>query len=195
MADPVHKSEHVLIGEHGETIGVAQPNHSATFTPVLSATTTHPTLGTGVETMGRYFIVPLTDDYIDLCYLTAGIQFGTSGAAAGSGTYFLEIPPALDPEIYREADVGLMPLEGWWRASDSSAAAGSKIAHGPCYLTALFNGLAQTANTLGTAVMSLSGSTADTVTNAAPWTWANTDELWISLVFTVQRRSSSYPTV
>lgn len=58
------------------------------FAPALQAATTNPTLGTGGSATGRYFQngKQVEGDIV--------IQFGTSGAAAGSGTYYVTFPVA-----------------------------------------------------------------------------------------------------
>lgn len=60
-----------------------------TYTPVLTAATTNPTLGTGSTQSGEYKIVG------DLLFCRGYIAFGTSGAAAGSGSYFISLPPSV----------------------------------------------------------------------------------------------------
>lgn len=58
------------------------------FTPVLTATTTDPTLGSGSVTEGRY--VHLVG--LGLVIYRFYIQFGSSGANAGSGEYRISTP-------------------------------------------------------------------------------------------------------
>lgn len=60
-----------------------------TYTPALQATTTDPTLGTGATTTGDYLL--------HQGFVTVGftIQFGTSGTAAGTGTYRVTLPSGL----------------------------------------------------------------------------------------------------
>jgi hypothetical protein len=58
------------------------------YTPVLTATTTNPTLGTGSSQLGRYVAA---GKWITYQYR---ITFGTSGTAAGSGTYLISLPVA-----------------------------------------------------------------------------------------------------
>lgn len=57
-----------------------------TYTPVLTALTTNPTLGTGGSTTGRYYRIG------KLVIGHFGVFFGTAGAAAGSGEYRVSIP-------------------------------------------------------------------------------------------------------
>lgn len=58
------------------------------YTPVLTASTTSPTLGTGSTQLGAWNRQGDTIDW------WAYIQFGTSGTAAGTGTYRVSLPPA-----------------------------------------------------------------------------------------------------
>jgi hypothetical protein len=57
-----------------------------TYTPALTATTTSPTLGTGSAAAGRYIRIGKTVHFF------ASITFGSSGVAAGSGTYQVSLP-------------------------------------------------------------------------------------------------------
>lgn len=58
------------------------------WTPALTASTTNPTLGTGGSTSGKYVKIGRT--VMGWGY----IKFGTSGQAAGSGTYLVSLPVA-----------------------------------------------------------------------------------------------------
>lgn len=60
------------------------------WTPVLLASTTNPTLGTGGSTAGKF---------VQVGKLVVGgglITFGTSGTSAGSGTFVLQLPTGVD---------------------------------------------------------------------------------------------------
>jgi hypothetical protein len=56
------------------------------YTPVLTASITNPTLGTGSTQFGAYATVN------GMCVGYGSIIFGTSGAAAGSGNYRVSLP-------------------------------------------------------------------------------------------------------
>ncbi len=58
------------------------------YTPVLTATTTNPTLGTGSSSVGSYARIQ------DLIFYRFVITFGTSGVNAGVGTYRISLPVA-----------------------------------------------------------------------------------------------------
>jgi hypothetical protein len=57
------------------------------YTPVLTASTTNPTLGTGSSVVGSYQKIGKTINF------RVQITFGTSGVNAGSGFYFVSLPP------------------------------------------------------------------------------------------------------
>lgn len=59
------------------------------YTPALTAATTNPTLGTGSVQSAEYRING------DMLECRGYIAFGTSGAAAGSGSYFISLPPGV----------------------------------------------------------------------------------------------------
>lgn len=56
------------------------------YTPTLTATVTNPTLGTGSVVSGRYKLIG------DICFAFVSIRFGTSGVAAGTGSYLISLP-------------------------------------------------------------------------------------------------------
>ena len=59
------------------------------YVPALTATTTNPTLGTGSFADGRYQLIQKR------VFLEGAIFFGSSGAAAGSGSYRISVPAAV----------------------------------------------------------------------------------------------------
>lgn len=65
------------------------------WTPVLEAVTTDPTLGSGSSVGGFYTRIG------DLIVIRGVILFGTSGASAGSGVYFINSPVPIDSETQR----------------------------------------------------------------------------------------------
>ncbi len=105
--------------DHGGLAGLTDDDHSlylkdsdfetaawASHTPVLTAATTNPTLGSGSVQQGRYLPVGKMVIYRFL------IQFGSSGAAAGSGRYRVSLPvnaAAVDPDdIYTTMGSGVL---------------------------------------------------------------------------------------
>lgn len=59
-----------------------------TWTPVLTASVTNPTLGTGSSQTGRWAQIQ------KIVTGQGKIKFGTAGTANGSGTYFVSLPTA-----------------------------------------------------------------------------------------------------
>ena len=73
----------------GNVLTAAQMNgigEWTSYTPVLTATTTNPTLGIGSSSVGNYARV---QDYIVYRF---SVSFGTSGTNAGSGNYKISLP-------------------------------------------------------------------------------------------------------
>lgn len=58
------------------------------YTPILTATTTNPTLGTGSSSVGSYARIQ------NFIFYRFVITFGTSGVNAGVGTYRISLPVA-----------------------------------------------------------------------------------------------------
>lgn len=115
-------------------------------TPVLTAATTNPTLGSGSIAAARYVL-----NNGDLCTYFGHISFGTSGANAGSGQYFLSLPAT--------SATGVGITAGSAMIRDASAGVLTPAA---CYL-------AQGVTTLSFAY------NGNVVTSAVPWVWANSD--------------------
>lgn len=66
----------------GKGVNAALAGTYTTFTPTLQAVTADPTLGTGSTALGRYKIVD------GIAHVWIYWKFGSSGTAAGSGTYY-----------------------------------------------------------------------------------------------------------
>lgn len=125
-----------------------------TWTPVLTANTTNPTLGTGSTITGSYMRVGRN--------ITArcNIKFGSSGVNPGSGTYHISLP--VTPKTL---SVGRHVGSCWgWDASATNYNDGVVISDVP-----------------PTTVTPILGGNA--VTSAAPWTWAANDELSFALTY------------
>jgi hypothetical protein len=121
------------------------------WTPVLTATTTNPTIGTGNIRTGQYQKVGT------LVNVQFRIVFGTSGVAAGSGVYRFTLP--ITPSLL---SANFDPI-GHGVIYDSSAAdfrVVSLMGVGGDTVEFYFN-----------------GATNFFVTNAQPWTWAAGDVL------------------
>lgn len=128
------------------------------YTPVLTATSSNPTLGASSATEGRYCVIGT------LVYVIARVQFGSSGAAAGSGTYEVSLPVPVNVSQYSASHtIGVVLLV------DSG-----------------------TTRTVGTArmqtgdavnVLMQATGTNVSVSDAVPWTWANNDLIELSLTY------------
>jgi len=64
---------------------------ASTYTPTLTATSSNPTLGTGNVRSGRYFRVQKQG------WLSVQIWVASSGYAAGTGTYEIDLPAGWTP--------------------------------------------------------------------------------------------------
>lgn len=136
------------------------------FDPVLDATTTPPTLGTGGVAWGEYTAIgPLT-------YVTVDIRFGSAGVAAGSGTYRFPLPrPAItDATNFRM-------LAGTWRGSQQQAVGGTTLSTTDLILS---SGLASFAARYPATWPT---GTETAVTNAAPWAWAANHRITYAVVY------------
>lgn len=128
------------------------------WTPAISASTP-PTMGSGATLSGYYKIVD------GLCWFQATIVFGSSGAAAGSGTYTITGLPVA-------AKSGRPTwLSGKARLTDSSGGVN-------CYPDLLVTDTSAGINLRYPAAWPTGADTL--VSSSAPWTWANNDriEFW-----------------
>jgi len=80
---------------------------ASTYTPTLTATSSNPTLGTGNVRSGRYFRVQKQG------WLSVQIWVASSGYAAGTGTYEIDLPAGWTPVTApRPHLVGAIQLAG-----------------------------------------------------------------------------------
>jgi hypothetical protein len=128
-----------------------------TWTPALTAATTNPTLGTGSSAIGRYRQLGKQ------VFAFVRIVFGTSGAAAGSGTYFVSLPVPQEANSAFFLGHALIKAAGSWT---QAIAAGT---------------------TPGLAAMNFTsvqtGGTLSTVNNATPGVFTNNDEIRLNLSY------------
>lgn len=75
------------------------------YTPALQASVTNPTLGSNSLVGGRYVRIG------NWVYATGDIRFGTAGAAAGSGTYYITLPVDRTSVVTANSDM----YAGHWR--------------------------------------------------------------------------------
>jgi hypothetical protein len=143
------------ISYDGSTWRVINQNGATSYTPVLTANTGNPVLGTGSSVTGRYLL-----HGGNLCTYWGNINFGTSGVSAGTGQYFVSLPVAASGST-----VG--PTVGSAVLRDIS---GSVIQSATSYLFSS-----------ATTISLVYGG--NVVTNASPWTWAAQDYIAWSLTY------------
>jgi hypothetical protein len=128
-----------------------------TYTPALTATTTSPTLGTASAVTGRYQQVGL------MLHVNIRILFGTSGAAAGSGTYEISLPVTCNSSSgVNVVGHGFIKVAGVWTPVQAIDITSTKVRMQ--YTSAAVNG------------------TITSVTHAAPGAWTNNDEIRLNLL-------------
>lgn len=140
----------------GETLAASTLQAYGThgiWTPALTASTTNPTLGTGATQQGSYVI------NAGLVTIQFTIIFGTSGVAAGSGTYQISSLPFNIDTDWQGAGMALGQV---W-ITDSSATA---------FEARTLRTTSSPAN-----VLLMSSPTGGSVTNASPWIWAASDSI------------------
>ena len=138
----------------GQTLSAAALQSLAaggTYTPILTASTTNPTLGSGSTAQGRYHRNGL---HVDVWFHLA---FGTSGVVAGSGVYRVSYPPGLTPMV--SLPEGLF---GTCRLVDQSA-----NLEGPAFSLV----------TQGQNIVLVTANAGGYVSGIAPWTWAAGDRI------------------
>jgi len=64
------------------------------YTPVLQGSGGNPTLGTGSEQYGHYFILG------DVVFVSARVQIGGAGFVNGTGTVFISLPVPAEPGYF-----------------------------------------------------------------------------------------------
>ncbi len=129
------------------------------YTPALQASSSNPTLGSGSTSTG--------DILLHAGFVTLGwmIQFGTSGTAAGSGTYRITLPTGLglDPAWQDNRAIGqvfLNDASGGFRAF-----------------------IARTSSSNPDTIIFCNPADGASVTNSSPWTWAASDYLSGSVTY------------
>jgi hypothetical protein len=187
-----HRADHETIHAHvnGLTTG--------TFTPVLAAVTTNPTLGTSPGLFGRYVIWPTDHATDDICEIQMGWSFG-AGMAIGEGVYLGEVPANLVPSFPMEA-AGFSSDDGGEGVAVDADGTGD-LSHANLFvavdseLAALPNVTSGVSGVLVPVLDydQLDGfSVTNYVTHITPWTWAQGDQLRLSCRFWVNRASSTY---
>lgn len=131
------------------------------YTPLLLASTTSPTLGSGSQAMGRYWLDPITGWVRGQGF----IRFGTSGVSAGSGNYIVTLP--VNAFAFASATTGQSDIFGLWSANDASNS-----------IAARWGPLVRSSAGPAAAFLALyTGSSPVVVTDSVPWTWAAQDAI------------------
>lgn len=155
---------------NGHITPVATPEGNAwnTYTPVLTASTTNPTLGTGSSATGEWRYI----DNGDWVIAQGRIAFGTSGVVAGSGTYRISLPKTAGT-FSNGAET--LWITGKMILKDSSASA---VSVGSLNIS-------NTVASPGGEITNVTGGGANQITNAFPWTWAASDEIYWHVIYPV----------
>lgn len=125
------------------------------YTPTLTATTSNPTMGSGSTRSGAYMQVG------KMVTVRATVKFGTSGTAAGSGTYEISLPVTAKT-------ISTGRQSGSATFFDNSA---SDFGDGVVFID---NGATTKAR------LSMDSTV---VSNSAPWTWAASDQIDFTMTY------------
>lgn len=132
-----------------------------TWTPALTASTTSPTLGTGSTVAGKYTRIN------KLVVANFSITFGTSGVAAGTGTYRISVPiNSVGTQVFQQNELGSVLIR-------DASTQNTMMCH------AYFDNVAY----FILAYPGTYGGILANVTNAAPWTWAASDTLSGQIIY------------
>ena len=165
----VNNSLNWVFNSHVTPLATASGNTWNTYTPTLTASTSNPTLGTGSSVAGEWRYL----DNGDWVMAQGKIIFGTSGVAVGSGTYRVSLP--VTPGQINPGAVNKMDCAGTIMLVDAST--GNHLV-----------GELHVADNNPSTIMeitNLTASTASFVTNAFPWVWAASDEMYWSVIYPV----------
>lgn len=127
------------------------------YTPSLTASSSNPTLGTGSTAAGVYIRIGR------LIIGNARVAFGTSGTAAGTGTYRVSLP--VTPRNYATTPP---PVVGGGWIYDASA--------NSLWLVSTYIGT-------GTSYVELPVEAGLVVTEAAPFAWSTSDQITFNFMY------------
>lgn len=144
----------------------------ASYTPVLSATTTDPTLGTGAAQQGVYYQDPVTG----MVDAWARIVYGTSGTDPGSGTYLVSLPTAIDHSIGGVLTTASSMALGSGAVRDNSA-----TVSGSRQVVAQVGSTAGGTGGVGQVFLGVYDGTNSVVTHSGPFAWAASDVITLTL--------------
>lgn len=135
-----------------------------TYVPTLTAATTSPTLGTGGTVAGWYYRIGR------LVMGEARIRFGSSGVAAGTGTYIISLPTAADGTFHATGGgTGIASVVGNGVLRDNSAVAASR----------------DCAAYFATSTSVFLATADGNVTDANPWVWAASDGISVAFSYII----------
>lgn len=126
-----------------------------TYTPVVTASTTNPTLGSGATAVAEYYF-----HNGDECTVRGNVTFGST-MTAGSGQYFISLPPGVTV-----ASTGIL-LTGTAMLRDNSA---GSVVPAVSYVGG------------GATTLSIT-STSGIVGSGTPWAWAASDYMQWQMTF------------
>ena len=163
-----HDDHHRALGVAVEAIETQLVGAYDAYTPTLTASTTNPTLGSGSSAIGYYKrLGHRVEGY-------ASILFGSAGVAAGSGYYGLLLP--VEP-VNRTQAIGIgyvIDISDNVRFLVASAAVSS-----PLWAANTSKAVIVVSNAAGAGVI----TGANPVGAAAPWTWAENDQLLVTFSY------------
>lgn len=142
------------------------------YTPALTATTTDPTLGTGSTVLGRYSV-----DYTGWVRGQINIAFGSSGTSAGSGTYLLSLPTAIDTLASSTSFAGADVI-GWGAVRDNSS-----VTTGSRMVIACRNSASGGTGGVGLVTLAALDGTNGAVSSAAPFAWGASDSITLQFAY------------
>ncbi len=163
-----HDDHHRALGVAVEAIETQLVGAYDAYTPTLTASTTNPTLGSGSSATGYYKrLGHRVEGY-------ATIQFGSAGVAAGSGYYGLLLP--VEP-VNRNHAIGIGYLVDY--SDNVRFLVASAAVSPPLWAANTSKAIIVVSNAAGAGFF----TGANPVGAAAPWTWAENDQLMVTFSY------------
>ena len=163
-----HDDHHRALGVAVEAIETQLVGAYDAYTPTLTASTTNPTLGSGSSATGYYKrLGHRVEGY-------ASILFGSAGVAAGSGYYGLLLP--VEP-VNRPHAIGIGYLVDY--SDNVRFLVASAAVSPPLWAANTSKAVIVVSNAAGAGF----ATGANPVGAAAPWTWAENDQLLVTFSY------------
>ena len=163
-----HDDHHRALGVAVEAIETQLVGAYDAYTPTLTASTTNPTLGSGSSATGYYKrLGHRVEGY-------ASILFGSAGVAAGSGYYGLLLP--VEP-VNRPHAIGIGYLVDY--SDNVRFLVASAAVSPPLWAANTSKAIIVVSNAAGAGFF----TGANPVGAAAPWTWAENDQLLVTFSY------------